>query len=69
MRAQLVLPEGDHDFESYGYILGIDGEDMQLTLTDETKARTVRLLFSREELVELIRPLISGHVIEIAEIA
>ena len=69
MKAQLELPEGNRAFDSYGFVLGINGEDMKLTLTDQAKTQTVRLLFSREELVEMIRPLISGNVIEIGEIA
>lgn len=69
MIAQLELPEGNHAFKSFGYSLGIVGQDMKLTLSDEAKTQTVRVLFSRDELIELIRPLISGNIIELDEIA
>ena len=68
MNAELDLPQGNHAFESFGYSLGIVGEDMKLTLTDESKSQIVRVMFSRHELIELIRPLISGNIIEIDEI-
>lgn len=69
MIAEYELPEGTHAFESHGYSLGVDGEDMKLTLADESKARTVRVLFSRGELIELIRSLVSGNIIALDEIA
>jgi hypothetical protein len=68
MNAELDLPQGSHAFRSFGYSLGIVGEDMKLTLSDEAKSQTVRVLFSRHELIELIRPLISGNIIELDEL-
>jgi hypothetical protein len=69
MIAEYELPEGNHAFESHGYSLGVDGEDMKLILADEAKTRAVRILFSRGELIELIRSLVSGNVIALDEIA
>ncbi|MBM3599697.1 MAG: hypothetical protein FJX35_15915 [Alphaproteobacteria bacterium] len=69
MKASIQVPGASHDFESYGHVLGVDGEEMKLTLTDEARTQTVRVQFSRDELVTLLRTLVSGRVLKPEDIA
>ena len=69
MKAHIEISGTNHDFESHGHVLGVDGEDMKLTLTDEARTQIVRVLFSRDELVTLLRSLVSGRVLKPEDIA
>jgi hypothetical protein len=68
MKAIVEMPEFSGSFESHGYSMGVDDEHLELRLYSEDGSRKVTVAMEKDDLVNLVRSLISGRAVTVEEL-